>query len=435
MVSIVAQAPSAIDAVDYLASDTVVVDANNTNIESNETNNTASATVHVTNQLPDMALLMSTENPVTAGGVINHTITMTNTGTGVAPLAQMRFTSLAGTWIGGGNSSVTCGTLFTTRSGATRGCTVPNLAARASVTFPVQLQASGIAGTTTTAGNVYVVSSREVPPGPDNFASTTATISVGGAVDLSVTTAASPVSVAVGQPLSLSVNVRNSGIGLAAPTTVATTLPTGFTFLSGTTVTGSCSAALQEVTCPIDATRPGATQSYLINGVATTAVGTYTVNTVVDPGNVVVETDETNNIASTPIDVSTAYADLTTAVSGPTSVALNGKPVFSVTVNNIGNVAVDVPTVTIAEGGFDRIDSIATPAGWTCITTRIKNVGNSVSCVGGPLSSGGTASIQITGAGAYTRGASTVSANADQANTVQELSETNNTSTFTINVI
>jgi uncharacterized repeat protein (TIGR01451 family) len=435
IVSIVAQAPAAVGLVDYVVSDTVVVDTNNANIESNETNNTSSASVHVTNKLPDLALKMSTNNPVTAGGVINHTITMTNNGTGIAPSAQVRFTTLAGGWIGGGSAAVTCGTLFTTRSGATRGCTAVNLAPGASVTFPLQLQASGVAGTTTSSGNVYVVASREVPPGPDNFATTTATVAVGGAVDLSVVVAASPVASAIGQPVSLNVSVRNSGIGMAPATSVQMMLPTGFVFASGSTDVGSCAAAAQVVTCPIGAIGPGQTSSLAINTSASTVGGTFTFATVIDPANVVVESDETNNAASTSIIVSSNFGDLTSSVSGPTSVALNGKPVFAVAVSNVGNLVVDAPTATIVEAGFDRIDSIVAPVGWTCTTTRMKNSGNSVTCTGGPLAAGGVATISLTGAGAYVRGVTVVSATADPANVVQELSEANNASSFAVNVI
>ena len=435
LVSIVARTPAAAGLVDFMASDLVVVDSNNANIESNESNNTASATVHVTNKLPDMAVQMSTENPVTAGGVINHTITMTNTGTGVAPTAQVRFSSLAGTWIGGGNAAVTCGTLFTTRSGATRGCTTTDLAAGASVTFPLQLQASGVAGTTTTSGNVYVLNSREVPPGADNVASTSATIALGGSVDLSVSATARPATVAPGQPVVLTMNVRNDGIGMTVATTAQTTLPPGYAFISGSTTAGTCSAVAQLVSCPLAAIGPGTSQSYSINITASPVVGSGLATTVIDPANVVVETNEANNTVDTSIGVSTSFADLTTGISGPSSVALNGKPVFAVTVSNIGSVAADVATVTIAESGFDRIDSIVAPASWTCTTTRIKNAGNSVTCTGGPLAPGGVATIQIVPSGAYLRGVTTVDATADPSNTVQELSETNNTRSTSITVI
>jgi uncharacterized repeat protein (TIGR01451 family) len=435
IVSIVAQAPAAIDLVDYTVSDSVVVDSNSAFIESNETNNTAASAVHVTNKLPDLALQLSTQNPVTAGGIITHSVTISNNGTGVAPTAQMRFTSLAGTWIGGGDAAVTCGTLFTTRSGATRGCTTSDLAAGASVTFPVQLQASGVAGTTTTSGNAYVVGSREVPVGPDNFASTTATVAVGGAVDLSVTASATPATAAVGQPFSLTLAVRNSGIGAASATMVQTTLPVGFVFASGSTIAGSCAAAVQVITCPIATTGPGTSQVYAIELVAPKAAGTFAAVSVVDPDNLAAETDETNNKVSTQIVVSNAFADLIASVSGPTTTPVNGKPVFSVSVSNVGSVAVAAPTVTVSESGFDRIDSIVAPAGWLCSTTRIKNAGNILSCVGGPLAAGSTATISVTTAGAYVRGATAMTANADPANAVQELAETNNASSFTITVI
>jgi uncharacterized repeat protein (TIGR01451 family) len=435
LVDIVAQAPAATGLVDYIATDSVVVDVNNANIESNETNNTASATVHVTNMLPDLAVQMSTENPVTASGVINHTITITNTGTGVAPIARLQFSSLAGTWIGGGNATVTCGTLFTTRSSVVRGCNTSNLAPGASVTFPLQLQASGIASTTTTSGNVFVFGSRDVPPGADNFASTTATVAVGGSIDLSVTATATPATSAPGQPVVLNVNVQNNGTGLAAATTAQTTLPTGFAFTSGSTTAGACTAVAQVVSCPLAATSPGATQPYTVNTKASSVAGSFSATTVLDPANVVVESNETNNTVATAVAVSASFADLTTSVSGPATTPMNGKPTFAVTVSNIGNVAADPATVTIGETGFARLDSIVAPAGWTCTPLKNRTTGYSITCAAGPLAASGVATIQVTTAGALLRGVTTVTATADPLNTVQELSKTNNTSSTSITVI
>ena len=435
LLDIVAQAPAATGLVDYLASDSVVVDVGNANIESNETNNTGSATVHVTNKLPDLAVQMSTANPVTASGVINHTITMTNTGTGVAPIARLQFSSLAGTWIGGGNAGVTCGVLFHTRSSNVYGCNTTDLAPGASVTFPLQLQASGIAGTTTTSGNVFVFGSRDVPPNADNFASTTATVAVGGSVDLSVSATASPATSAPGQPAVLSVNIRNNGTGLAAATMAETTLPAGFAFMSGSTTAGPCTAAAQVVSCPLAATSPGTIQPYTINTTASTVAGSFSATTVVDPANVVVESDETNNTVATAVAVSASFADLTTSVSGPATASLNGKPTFAVTMSNTGNVAADPVTVTIVETGFARLDSIVSPAGWTCTPLKNRITGYSITCAAGPLAASGVATIQVTTAGALLRGVTNVTATADPLNTVQELSEINNTSSTSITIV
>jgi uncharacterized repeat protein (TIGR01451 family) len=434
-VSIVAQPPAADGLVDYVATDSVAVDADNAINESDETNNTASGTRWVSNMLPDLAVQMSTPpSPIDAGGVINHEITISNTGTREAVFAQLRFTSLAGSWIGGGGSGgVTCGVIFRTRSGATMGCGVANLPAGASVTFPLQLTAPGTVGTTTTSGNVYVVGAREVPPAADNVASTTATVATAGAVDLTAAVLTAPI-VAVGQPTSFAISVTNNGIGVAAATTVDNVLPDGFTFTSGATNVGPCTATGQVVSCPIDATAPGRTQILSIFATAPRVAGPYNDNVVVDPSNVVAESDEANNSANAAVTVSAAFADLTTSIAGPATIASNGKPVYAVTITNSGNIAADTSSFTVYVRGFDRIDSTVVPAGWTCTTTRTKGIGNYVSCTGGPLGVGGSATVQIVAAGAYGRGAWPVTSTVDPTNAVQELSEVNNTATLSTTV-
>ena len=433
--SIVAQPAPTTALVDYLATDSVMVNSDHALVESNEANNTAIGTRRISNMLPDLAVTMSTSpNPVDAGGVITHTITITNTGMANAPFAQLQFGSLAGVWIGGGGNGAVCGVIFRTRSGPTMGCTVTDLAAGASVSFPLQLTAPGNVGTTTTTASVGVIGTRQAPIGADNSASTTATVAVAGLSDLTISAATAPI-VASGQPVAIVVVVNNTGIGTAAPTTVTNTLPNGFAFVSGATGVGACTTAIQVVTCPIDATLPGRSQSWIINATAATAAGSLVDSSVVDPSNLVPESNETNNQSTLPITVSATLPDLMTSIDGPATVASNGKPTYAVTVANSGSAAADNTEFTVFVRGYDRIDAIAPPAGWTCTINRIKNGGNYVYCSsGGALTAGASATVQITAAGAYGKAAWPVTSTVDPANAVLELSETNNTATFTTTV-
>ncbi len=431
-VSIVALPPAATGSVDYVATNIVTVDPNNAFAESNEANNTATVGVRISNMLPDLALSMST-NPTTVdpGGIINHSITITNNGTGVAPSAVLRFSQYAGAWIGGGNSSVVCGVLFTTRSGATRGCTAQSIAPGASVTFPFQLLASGIVGTTTTSGTV-TANVREIGSLADNSASTTASVAAAGYVDLAISATTNP-TVAPGQPTFIAINVANNGIGVAAPTTVDTQLPPGFVFDAASSSAG-CSAVSQLVSCPLGTTDPGRSQSLVIGATTSLVVGSFTASAVIDPQGVVAETNETNNTVAAAITVSSAFADFTTSITGPTTVASNGKPTFAITVANIGNVSAD-GQISIRETGFDRIDNVVAPAGWTCAVSKVKNAGNFVNCVGPAFGAGSSAVIQVTAAGSYAKGATAVTATVDPGNGVPELSETNNNASFTTTIV
>jgi uncharacterized repeat protein (TIGR01451 family) len=434
-IDIVAQPAATTELVDYIAANVVTVDSDNAFPESNETNNTATGSRRISNMLPDLALqITSPPNPIEPGGVITHDITVTNTGSGNSPVAVVRFGSYAGIWIGGGGNGATCGVLFTTRSGATRGCNVGALAAGASVTFPLQLRASGLVGTTTTSGNVSVSGAREVPAGPDNSATATATVVTPGPVDLTVAIATTP-SIPVGQPTLFQVTVTNGGIGLAAATTVNTTLPTGFVLTSGATdVGGVCSATGQVVSCPLDAIAPGRSVSLTINATAPSVAGSFSVVADVDLANVVPESDETNNTAAAAVEVSGVFADLTTAITGSVTAATNAKLAYTITVTNVGSLAAPASTFTLYERGFDRVDSVVAPAGWGCQVSRVKNAGNYVFCTAPILEPGAAGTIQLSLAGSYGRGAWDVTSGVDTGNAIQELSETNNTAWFSTTV-
>ncbi len=431
---IVGQPAATASLVDYSATDSVTVDSDNAYPESDETNNTATGSIRVSNMLPDLALAIDTpQSNVDAGSIITHNVTISNVGTGNDPLATVRVGSVAGAWIGGGGNGVTCGILFSTRSGSVRGCWAPNLAAGTSLTFPIHLTASGLVGTTTTSLDVYTTGAREVPPNADNYATSSVTVAIGGPTDLS-TSLVGQSPVAVGQPANFSLSVFNSGIGLTAATTVELTLPSGFGFVSGGGPSGVCTAVGQLVSCPLDPMGPKASRVFGITATVSATPGTYTVSTNADPANLVAESDETNNSTSVTVVVSGAFADLTSSITGPATVATNAKPTYAFTVTNSGAVQADGVTFTVYSPGFDRVDTLVAPAGFTCTVRRIKNAGNYIDCAGGSLAPGASATAQITVAGSYGPGAWQVSVTADPSNVVQELSETNNRATLTTTV-
>ncbi len=432
-VNIIAQPPAGV-LVNYDALDTVVVNSDGAIPEPNTANNTSNGAVHISDMLPDLAVGMTTSpDPVAPGSVITNDITITNAGTANAPSASLRFGLLAGPFIDGGGNGVTCFTAVVGRSGTRiTTCSAANLAAGASVSFPVHLQASGLVGTTSTTANVYVGVVREVPAGADNFASTTTTVGTNGGVDLTVDVVG-PVTVPVGLPMSFTLTVRNTGIGVASATTVENTLPVGFAFLAGAGNDGSCSVSGQVVSCPIGAMAPRSVQSISISATAPSIGAISTDSAVIDPSNVVVESDESNNTSSAAIRVSAAYPDLTTSISGPATTPRNGNPAFIVTVTNTGNTTATTTGLTVDLAGFARIDSVVAPLGWSC-SVRKSPPGNYVDCFGGPVDAATTITVQITAAGANSQGPTTVTANVDPGNAVQELSEANNTASFTINV-
>jgi subtilase family serine protease len=216
----------------------------------------------------------------------------------------------------------------------------------------------------------------------------------------------------------------------------------GFTFASGSSSAGPCTAIGQKVSCPINSLAPqytplspGPTEVITISALTSSSAGSFTIATVIDPANTNIESNEANNAASATGSVSAAFADLTAAVTGPTSVALNSKPTYVITISNSGNDAAAANKFTVYLAGYDRIDSLVAPAGYTCTVRKDHSAGRYVDCVTTSLAAATSVTLQIVAAGAYARGLAPVTVSADALNAVQELSETNNISTFVTTIV
>jgi hypothetical protein len=444
-VTVVARPPTATGIVDYTASDVVTVDADQAVFESNTINDTATATVHISNDLPDLALDMTTSpDPVDPGGVITEMLTVSNVGTASAATSQVRFTALPGTFIGVAYSGVGCGKASVTRGSYVIACGVLDLAPGASVTFPVQFTASGLIGTYTASAFAGVTSGRSFS-GPESSSSTSSSVVINGPVDLvpTVTMSASPLT--AGQALGIAISVDNTGIGQSAATAVLDVLPDGFSLVpstpadvaAGTGTTATCSAVGQVVTCPVGALPPhGRVDLFLVATAAPTA-GAFTNTVTVDPDALVAESDETNNVAiqSGTVVLPPPLADLATSISAPTSVASNSKPSFTATLSNVGpGVAVNPVWVTSVPG-FSKVDSVVAPAGFTCTAQQVKSTtsqGNQVVCTAASLDPGAGVTVRITVSGAFTRGVTSISSTA--VLTAPEVTTTNNRAVVTLTV-
>ena len=433
VVRIVALPAAADGLVDYTATDVVTVDSDNAFAEVDETNNTQSLTARITNMLPDLTLTVA---PVPAtvdpGAIIDYEYTISNVGTAIAPDATMSFNRLAGAWVSGGANGEICSSVLL-KGVVHAGCGGATLAPGESVTFPVQLKASGLVGTYSTIAVANVGGARSVPAGADNIAEATTSVIENGPVDLSATVF-TPGLTAVDQPTSLTITVPNTGIGTSAATTIEATLPVGFTFDPASDF-GLCTLIGQVVSCPLSAAPPGRSQVVTMNVVTPHPPGDYIVGIVVDPAGLVAESNETNNTAAAAITSSAAFADLVATIAGPATAPINGKVIDTVTVTNSGASLAAAPSLLVYAPAFARVDSFVAPAGWTCVVGKIKTGGNSIMCTGGPLANGASVDVQLTFAGAYNRGVATISTTVDYMGTLQELSELNNIMSFTTTIV
>src|ERR1700676_1912485 len=156
-------------------------------------------------------------------------------------------------------------------------CVLGTLASGASATVTVVVNTfTGQEGTQTVAVGV---GGNESDPVPANNVATT-TVNVLGAVDLRLGGTASPAPVLVGNHLTYTLVVNNNnGPSNATGVTLTDTLPAGVTFVSATTVPGSCTGTAT-VVCALGTVAVGGTATVTIV-VAPTAAGTITNNSLV----------------------------------------------------------------------------------------------------------------------------------------------------------
>jgi large repetitive protein len=319
-IMITALPPVAAGLVDYTAINTVTVDSANTVAETDETNNTTTTAVPVSNTLPDLQLQMTTEpGPVTAGSVVTHTVTLTNVGPGAAPAAFVDFSRMPNAWISGGGPGVTCVATFSRTQWAR--CTAAGLAPGASVTFPVKFQAGDFAATITSVATAITVvdalTSSVVREG--NYANNSASVSdvVSGPPVPPVpttppvttfadftTTVTGPATAALNGKPTYTVSVANVGTAAAGPNTFTVYLR-GYDRIDSVVAPAGYNCAVRKdhpagryVDCSGSGLAVGATATLSVIGAGAYSAGTWPVTSTADSFANVTELSETNNTAT-----------------------------------------------------------------------------------------------------------------------------------------
>ncbi|HEY0687916.1 MAG TPA: CARDB domain-containing protein [Kribbella sp.] len=191
-------------------------------------------------------------------------------------------------------------------------------------------------------------------------------------------------------PITLSATVQNIGSAAAGATTV--------NFNLGGTVVGSA---------PVGALNAGASTTVSF-GAGPRPMGTYTVSSVVDPTNAIVEQNNDNNTFTAPSQLVIAQApgpdlQVLSITSNPPNPAVGAQVTFTVAVNNRGTSASAASTTRLTVGGTTLNGSTAS------------------------IAAGTTANVAISGSWTATSGGATLTATADATNVVAETNETNNT--------
>jgi uncharacterized repeat protein (TIGR01451 family) len=157
----------------------------------------------------------------------------------------------------------------------------------------------------------------------------------------------------------------------------------------------------------VGALAAGASTTVSFNA-GTRAMGSYSVSSVVDPTNTVIEQNDGNNAFTAPTQLVVAQApgpDLQVLgiTSNPPNPAVGAQVTFTVAVNNRGTTASGATTVTRLTVGGTTLNT-DTPS----------------------IAAGATTNVAVSGSWTATSGGATITATADATNVVAETNESNN---------
>jgi uncharacterized repeat protein (TIGR01451 family) len=326
--------------------------------------------------------LTAAPNPVTVGQTLTYSLDVLNAGPATATSTLLSNALPAGvTLISAQPSTGSC-------SGAsTLSCSLGSIAAGKHATITIQ-------ATPNVAGNLIdtasVASSVADPNAANNNASITVT-AISPApqpmADLSLTLTATPNPVTLGQTLTYSLNVTNSGPSAAANATLSNVLPAGVSLVSIQPSQGSCTGTTL-LSCALGTLAAGARASIVIMVIPGTP-GTLTDTASASSG--VQDPDTSNNSASATVNAIQVpgEADLALSLGSDENPVETGQILtYYVDVANFGPS--DAAGVTLSNSLPDGVSlvSVQTPQGSCTGTTTL-------SCALGTIAAGADVTVTI----------------------------------------
>jgi uncharacterized repeat protein (TIGR01451 family) len=278
--------------------------ASSTTVDSNPSNNYATATVVVAGAgQSDLGITNSaTPNPVLAGNNITFTQVVTNYGPISANAtykdavpANTTFVSLSVPtgWGCGATIPAVGGTGTITCTNATFAMSPP------SVTFTLVV---AVVATTTPGTVISDIASISAAGGDPNSANNSATattvVASPSQSDVAIVKTAAPEPVNQGTNLAYTLQVTNNGPAVATGVTVSDTLPTQVTYVSASTTQGTCSQSAGTVTCSLGSISVGGLAIVTINVSAATFSSATLVTNTATVSSTTSDPNLTNNTSS-----------------------------------------------------------------------------------------------------------------------------------------
>ncbi len=317
-------------------------------------------------------------NPVFNGDALTYTLSVVNNGPDPAqavtvsdPLpAQFVFKSV----------STTAGTC--TESSGTVKCDLGTVAVGDKVMVTI-VGAAHLGTPPASFTNTATVSS--TTPDPDLSNNTASFTSDFFGADLAITKVGSPKPVTAGHNLTYTLKVSNDGPDAATHVSVSDPLPAGTSFISATTIAGTCSHSSGTVACSLGDVAVGATVDIVIMvkvGAAVTAEELVNTATVSSP---TPDPNTSNNTASDTTDVVTS-ADLAIAkTASPDTVHPGDQVTYTLSVTNNGpSDSHSVVITDVLPSSLTFVSAGPSAAGCSAIDTQ-------VTCHVGTLAAGATA--------------------------------------------
>jgi len=355
-------------------------------------------------QVPDADLVVTNSDspdPVSPGGTITYTQTLSNTGpdTAVDATISSVIPSSAGFVSMSAPGGFTCTTPAVGGNGAVS-CTNPSFPNGASANFTLVVEVLATSGTV--LNTAQAGSPTHDPDTTDNSAQVSTTILTPLIADLGITKSTTADSAAVGATVAYTITLTNNGPDAAANVVVTDNLPAELLFQSISVPAGfNCTTpavdATGTITCTAATFASGATAVFtLVVELTGSAAGpinnTATASSDTDdftPGN--------DSGAAPPVTVGGSSGDADLAISKTTATTTAGPGdtiTYTISVTNNGPDAANDVVVTDTLPSSLLFQSLTPAAGFTCTTPAVGTTG-SITCLGGPIANAATVTFTL----------------------------------------
>lgn len=335
-----------------------------------------------------------TPDPILPGGTVVYTMVVRNLGPSAAANVVLRDPIPTGTsFVSLSAPGLSC-TPPPVGSSGDLTCTAASLAAGASATLTLTLQASPTLLSGAVVTNAVAVGADTLDLRPENNRDTEPTIvasPTSADVGLSKSDAADPV--ALGSDVTYTLTVTNHGPAAASSVVATDTLPAGVTLVSATPSQGAACTGTTTVSCDLGGLATGA--SATITVVVTPAGPGVIINTAsvtaAEP-----DPNTGNNTATEPTTIGNPTdADLVVTKADAVDPVTTGSVVtYRLTVENRGPAVASAVTLDDTVPAGTLFEGVAAPGGWTCTVPAVGATG-AIACDVPTLAVGATASFEV----------------------------------------